>query len=32
MRHFLADVGIMTWGIVLGIGLLLCFVLWVEYP
>ena len=28
--QFLRDVGIITWGLVLALGLMLCFVLWLE--
>jgi len=33
MRHFLADVGIMTLGLLLGLGLVLCWMLfWIHQP
>jgi hypothetical protein len=30
MRRFLAEVDAVTWALVVGIGLLLCVVLWLE--
>jgi hypothetical protein len=29
--RFLADVGLITWGLIIGVGLLLAFVLWVDH-
>ena len=30
--QFWRDVGIITWGLCISVGLLLCYILWLAYP